>query len=123
MYYLKMFGLSLLLTLIVESTAAFCMKERGKRAALLVILVNVLTNPLAVLCCLLLGRAFPYTPRLLLQLPVEAAVFAAEAGIFIAFSVKKGDVIRHPVLLSAVCNLCSFGTGLLIRFILQEGSL
>lgn len=115
MYYLKTFGVSLLLTLIIENAAAFCIGERGRRTVLLVCLVNILTNPPVVLLYLLLSRRFPDASRFCIQLPPELLVLMIEALVYRAFSAKKGDVIRRPGVLSLIGNVCSYGTGLLIH--------
>jgi len=107
MYLLEMFGISLLLTLILEIPLAWLMGIRGKRETVLMILVNILTNPAAVLLCWL-GAA---------QLPVEMGVILAEGAVYYLFSREKGWKIPHPVLLSVVCNTVSWTTGMLIQSI------
>lgn len=103
MYLLEMFGISLLLTLVIELMIALLWGIRSKKQILLVVLVNVLTNPAAVLLCWL---GIP-------QLPVELAVVLAEALIYRDPAWK----IPHPVLLAVVCNVISWGTGILIQLI------
>ena len=75
-YILEMFGISLGLTLLIELPIGFAMGMREKKHILLMILINVLTNPAAVLLCWL-GVA---------QIPVEIAVFVVEAGVYYWFS-------------------------------------
>ena len=101
MYLLKMFGISLLLTLVIELAIALTWGMRSRKQILLVILVNVLTNPAAVLLCWL---GIP-------QLPVEIAVVLTEALVYKDPAWK----ISHPVLLAMVCNVISWGTGILIQ--------
>ena len=101
MYLLKMFGISLLLTLVIELAAALLWGSRSKKQILLVILVNVLTNPAAVLLCWL---GIP-------QLPVELAVVLTEALVYKDPAWK----IPRPVLFAIVCNTVSWGTGILIQ--------
>lgn len=101
MYFLKMFGISLLLTLVIEIVIALIWGMRSKKRILLVILVNVLTNPVAVLLCWL---GIP-------QLPVELTVVLTEALVYKAPAWK----IPHPVLFAIVCNTASWGTGILIQ--------
>lgn len=105
MYLLEMFGVSLLLTLMLELPVAWLMGLRSGRYVLLVILVNVLTNPAAVLLCWL-GAP---------QLPVEAAVVIAEAVVYHRFSKEKIWRIDHPFRLAAVCNAVSWLTGVLLQ--------
>ena len=105
MHLLEMFGISLLLTLVIELPLAHFMGIRGKIGFLLVVLVNVLTNPAAVLLCWL---GLP-------QIPVELGVFAVEAAVYFVFSREDGWEIGHPVWLSAGCNVVSWLSGLLIQ--------
>ena len=140
-YLVRMFGISLVLTIVVELAVAFLMRlilkhaQKGRKAgdisnpsgrprqggivlgskrhlALLVVLVNLLTNPLAVLLCWL-GRM--YLPPFLsfpLQLAVETAVVAAEAGIYRSFMEKDGWQTGKPVLLAIITNVCSWLLGI-----------
>ena len=104
-YILEMFGISLGLTLLIELPIGFAMGMRGKKHILLMVLINVLTNPAAVLACWL-GAA---------QIPVEIAVFGVEAGIFYWFSKDDKWQIKHPVLLALLANLISWASGILIQ--------
>ncbi|MBR3973551.1 MAG: hypothetical protein IKJ99_06335 [Oscillospiraceae bacterium] len=101
MYLLKMFAISLLLTLIIETTIALLWGIRSRKQILLVLLANILTNPAAVLLCWL---GVP-------QLPVELAVVLTEALVYKEPAWK----IHRPVLLAIVCNVVSWGTGILIQ--------
>lgn len=114
-YLLEMFAVSLALTIAVElAVALLCFALRGKKAILLVILVNVLTNPPAVLLCWL-GRMYlqeaAYLP---VQLVVEIAVVAVEALVYDSFSKKEQWQIGHPVMLSVIANLCAWLSGIVI---------
>ena len=104
-YILEMFGISLGLTLLIELPIGFAMGMREKKHILLMILVNVLTNPAAVLLCWL-GVA---------QIPVEIAVFLVEAGIYYWFSKDENFTIKHPILLALLANLISWTSGILIQ--------
>ena len=104
-YLLEMFGISLGLTLLIELPVGFAVGMRGKKHILLMILVNILTNPAAVLLCWL-GVA---------QIPVEIAVFLVEAGIYYWFSKDEGFTIKHPILLALFANLISWTSGILIQ--------
>ena len=55
-YFVKMFGISLGLTILIELAVAAPFGMRTRKKILLVLLVNVLTNPPAVLAYWLLGR-------------------------------------------------------------------
>ena len=105
MYLLEMFGISLLLTLVLELPLTRLMGIRGKKGVLLVILVNILTNPAAVLLCRL---GMP-------QLPVELGVICVEGAVYGLFSREEGWNIPHPVRMAVVCNVVSWATGILIQ--------
>ena len=100
-----MFGISLGLTLLIELPIGFAMGMREKKHILLMILINVLTNPAAVLLCWL---GVP-------QIPVEIGVFLLEAGVYYWFSRDESWNIKHPILLALLANLISWTSGILIQ--------
>lgn len=134
-YLMKMFCGSLALTLVTELAVIFQLQwflcknprqrylftpdrtdTRPKRAniLLLVFLVNVLTNPPAVLLCRL-GRLFLppafYRP---VQFTVEAAVVIVEAYVYCSFAEKEEWRMRRPVLMAVTANVCSWLLGILL---------
>ena len=104
-YILEMFGISLGLTILIELPIGFAMGMRRKKHILLMILINVLTNPAAVLLCWL---GVP-------QIPVEIGVFLVEAGVYYWFSRDESWNIKHPILLALLANLISWTSGILIQ--------
>ena len=102
-----MFGISLLLTLVIELPVGYCLGIRGKKYFLLMCLVNLLTNPAAVLVCFL---GVP-------QLPVEIVVVTVEALIYKWFSRDENWKIPHPVALGVIANVVSWVSGILIQAI------
>lgn len=113
---LASFGISLGLTLLMELAlaAAFGVRKKG---LLIVLLANVLTNPLAVLAMKLVRSGLPalwYYPA---EAGVELLVVLTEWGIYRAFQ-KEAPSLRRPFLLSLALNLVSYGAGLLLRFLL-----
>ena len=104
-YILEMFGISLGLTLLIELPIGFAMGMRGMKHFWLMILINVLTTPAAVLVCWL-GAP---------QMPVEIVVFLVEAGIYYWFSKDERFTIKHPILLALLANLISWASGILIQ--------
>ena len=106
-YLLEMFAVSLMLTLVLELTAGFCFGYRSKKLLLLVLLVNILTNPAA---ALLHWLGVP-------QIPVEIAVVLMEALIYIWFSKDEIWTVPHPVGFAVVANSFSWGVGMLIQWI------
>lgn len=138
-YLLEMFLVSLLLTIVVELGVVFlctwgvhrmgakskkCLSAGRrcrlpislpavceKRGLLPVVLVNLLTNPPAVLLCWLARQYLPGMAGIV-QLAVETAVVAAEAYVFCSFAKEPRWGICRPVLLSVTANLCSWLTGI-----------
>ena len=73
-YFLEMFGISLALTLLLELLIGLCFGYRSGKLLLLVLLVNVLTNPGAVL---LHWLGIP-------QIPIEIVVVFLETIIYLS---------------------------------------
>lgn len=106
-YLLEMFGISLLLTLVLELPVAYCFGYRSAAQLLLVMLVNVLTNPAAVLLHWL-GIS---------QFPIEIAVIFVEMGIYVWFSKDGKWNVPYPAFFAVAANCISWSTGLLIQWI------
>ena len=62
-YFVKMFGISLGLTILIELAVAAPFGMRTRKKILLELIVNVLTNPPAVLAYWLLGRRWQWRRR------------------------------------------------------------
>ena len=105
-------AVSLGLTLIIECSFALLTGKRG-RDLLLVLLVNVMTNPAAVTVVLLIKYAYSL-PKWAVMIPVEAAVIAVEAYIYNKF----GSKYKHPVLFSISANAISVAVGILLEIML-----
>lgn len=102
-----MFGISFALTLLLELPVGFCFGYRSRRLLFLVFLVNVLTNPAAVL---LHWLGIP-------QIPIEIAVIFAEAAIYSWFSGDDRWDIPKPVRFAVTANCISWGIGFFIQWI------
>lgn len=113
MYLIRMFGISLMLTIAIELAAALLFGMRMRKNMLLVVLVNVFTNPPAVLCNWLCRLYLPDYHRVAVQLAIEAVVIAAEALIYSVFARDEQWRIRRPVLFSLTANGCSWLLGVL----------
>ena len=103
--------LALLLTEAIEVPVAVLFGMRGKDL-LIVLLANVMTNPL-VNALLLLGVSvtdLPYVPMLA---ALEIAAVAAEWFVYRSLTDAK-----RPFLISLAANAASFGAGLLITIII-----
>lgn len=109
-YLLRMFGISLLMTLLVEGLVAFLWGLRGKKSFLLVLLVNVLTNPLAVLVYWLY-QVYAGAHSLPVQVIIELAVVIVEAYIYRSFAEDGRFQIPRPIGLAIVANVLSWGIG------------
>jgi len=127
---LKSLGLSLALTIVLEtgfflliglvtrvkphcSWSPLCQGKRDKKDILLVVLVNVFTNPIVVL---LYWLAVLYTDwnSIIILIPLELFAVLAEGCLY----KKYGRGFRCPYLFSLAANIFSFGLGLLIQFFL-----
>ena len=108
--------LSWLLTVLIESITAYVLGIRGRKNYILLFLVNTATNPAAVLLYLFL---YSFTPlsELASQVCVELLVFAAEGLLFRASMDAEEIPCRSPWKLSAVLNLVSWGTGVLLSLL------
>lgn len=102
-------GVSLGLTLLFETPFATLWGLR-KRDLSLCVLVNVLTNPVVVLCVLLWRAYVPY-PDWPAVAFLELAAVVTEGLLYR----DLGERIRKPVLLSVCANALSYSLGLLIN--------
>lgn len=113
MYLIRMFGISLMLTIAIELAIAILFGMRMRKNMLLVVLVNVFTNPPAVLCNWLCRLYLPDYHRVAVQLAIEAVVITVEALIYSGFARDERWRIRKPVLFSLTANGCSWLLGVL----------
>ena len=86
------------------------------KGVLLVVLINVLTNPPAVLLCWLGGLYMPKIPNIAVQLMVETAVVLVEACIYRSFAQRPQWKIARPVRLAVTANVCSWLLGAIFTF-------
>jgi len=117
-YVLEMFGVSLVLTLVIELAVLLLLRENSRRNIVLLILANVLTNPVAVFLAWL-GNVYGGLGRQIwFQIPIEIVVVFVEAGIYWMFSKEKEWEIRHPICLAVVANMVSWLCGVAIQLFL-----
>lgn len=95
------FAISLSLTLLLELPFVYLWGLRSRHNLKLAVLVNVLTNPAAVL---LRGFGIPV-------LLLEAVVVAVEGVCYQA----RGEAIRRPFLLALCANVFSYRIGLVLN--------
>ena len=139
-YLIEMFAVSLALTIVIELGVVYCLRLLhghlpGEKASeetaenvgklkpvsrnawiLPAVLVNVLTNPPAVLICWLGGVYLAPVLHFPLQVIVEVIVVVTEACVYRSFAGKPWKITR-PVLLSIAANGCSWLAGILLRML------
>lgn len=121
-YLVEMFLISLILTIGIELAVVWLLSQikhsasfiHTKQGVLLVVLVNVLTNPPAVLICWLAGLYLTNALAIIVQLVVEMAVVAVEAWIYHSFAKEKQWGMPNPLILSGVANICSWLCGIIL---------
>ncbi len=109
-YLIEMFGVSLLLTLVIELAVAGVLKIAFGKDWLPVILVNFLTNPAIVFLCWVWRMHVSGRNRFWIQLPLEGLVILVEYGIYKSM-VKSGWNCRCPLKLSVIANAVSWSLG------------
>lgn len=109
---LPTFALSLGLTLLLELLIARLCRLRG-RDYLLVVLVNILTNPAVVYLDMVCAAWMP-NGRDLWQIPLEAAAILTEGWCYARFARS----VRRPWMFALVANAFSYGCGLLLNTLL-----
>lgn len=100
----------LLLTVVLEGAAAFVFRVRTLYGQAVVLLVNLITNP--ILNAVLTVVSFYLSKNLytVFLIPLEILTVAAEG--FVYRRMLPG--IKRPFVLSLLLNLCSYGIGSLI---------
>ena len=107
---IKTLIVSLILTLIFEISVFLLAGKRNKNDLLLVVLVNILTNPAVVLTYWLLAL-YASINLLLVKILLEFLVFITEGY----YHGKYGMEFNRPYLFSVVANVVSFGAGILLQ--------
>ena len=105
-------SVSLMLTLIFECVFALISGKRG-RDMLLVVLVNVITNPIAV-TTVLMSKYYLHFPRTAVEIPVEIAVIITEALLY----KKYAENVKKPWLFSIAANGVSIVGGMIFSAII-----
>ena len=103
-------AVSLLLTLALETGFFLLIGKRNKKDLLLLMLVNILTNPVVVLTYWLTVLYMDWNAETIIM-PLEALAVFIEGYYY----KKYGCSFKRPYLFSLVANTFSFGTGLLIQ--------
>jgi len=104
--------ISLILTVALESGFFLLTGKRDKKDLLLLVLVNVVTNPVVVLLYLL---ASFYTDWNLILVLIPLEIFAI---LFEGYCYNKyGREFKRPYVFSAAANIFSYWMGVLIQFL------
>lgn len=103
-------ALSLVLTIALETAFFLLIGKRDKKDLLLVVLVNILTNPVVVL---LYWLSILYTEwnSVVVMIPLELFAIVTEGYYYKKYS----SSFRYPYLFSVVANMFSFWAGVLIQ--------
>lgn len=109
---LPILGISLGLTLLIEGAFSYITGICSGKDLLLVFLVNILTNPAAVLCYYFF-TVYTQLNVFITKIPIELVVILIE-GLYYR---KYASTIHKPFLFSAFANALSFGTGLILNAI------
>lgn len=118
-YVLKMFVISLVLTLALELAVFACVQRSlTLKTAWLVVLVNLLTNPAAVWIVWVASLFWGAGTARIVEVLVEALVFCTEAWIYLMFSREAAWNIKRPILTACVVNMVSWGIGLILSSLL-----
>ena len=112
LWVLSSLGISLALTIILEFLFALLYGIRNKKDLLLLVLVNILTNPPVVLGYYLLSY-YTLWNEFLIQIPLEILAVLAEAYYYKTY----GKDFRHPLLFSLFANAFSFCMGILLNIV------
>jgi len=105
-------AVSLAMTIVLETGYFLLTGKRNKKDLLLVVLVNVLTNPVVVLSYWL-AVAYAGLNRFVVIVPLEILAVLTEGYLY----KKHGQEFKRPYGFSLFANLFSFGTGFLIQMI------
>ena len=103
-------AVSLVLTLALESGFFFIAGKRNLKDLLLVVMVNILTNP-AVVLIYWLGVLYTGLHRAAITIPLELLAVLAEGRCY----QKYGNDFKRPYLFSIAANAFSFGNGVIIQ--------
>ena len=110
---LEMFAVSLGMTIVLEALVMIVLGEHSKKNMLLLLLINIFTNPMAVYLAYV-GNYLTRLSDVVIQLPIEILVILVEVGIYKWFSKDKNWNIKKPILLGTLANIVSWSVGLMM---------
>ena len=103
-------AISLALTLALEIGFFFLIGKRNKRDLLLVVMVNVLTNPVVVLLYWLVVLYTGWNTTII-KIPLEVFAILTEGFYFR----KYGQNFKRPFVFSLAANMFSFWVGIFLQ--------
>ncbi len=106
-------SVSLMLTIILEVGFLFCCGIREKKDVMLLILVNIITNPLVVIIYFLVLRYSDWN-KIVIVILLELFAILTEGYYFRTY----GKTFRRPLLLALGANMFSFCIGLALKLLL-----
>lgn len=110
---LSALAVSLALTLVLETGYFLLTGKRDRKDLLLLIMVNILTNPVVVLVYWL-AALYTRINRVAVIVPLELAAVLVE-GIYYK---KYGRSFKRPYLFALTANVFSYGVGLLLQMLI-----
>ena len=110
---LEMFAVSLGMTIVLEALGMNVLGEHSKKNMLLLLLINIFTNPMAVYLAYV-GNYLTRLSDVVIQLPIEIFVILVEVGIYKWFSKDENRYIKKPILLGILANIVSWSIGLMM---------
>lgn len=114
----SMFVVSLMLTIIIECSVARVWGLKTKKEILLVLLVNVLTNPAAVFCIWICNGYLGSHYSFLYQCIIEFLVVVVEAKVYSDFAKEADWNIKKPLQFAIIVNLISWLSGVMLQCII-----
>ncbi len=106
-------GLSLILTLALELCFGYFCKIRDKKDIVLLVFVNILTNPFVVMSDYLIVH-YSHINRIAVVILLELMAILTEGYYYKTY----GKAYRRPILFALCANLFSYGIGQLLNTLL-----
>ena len=103
-------AISLMLTLVLEAGFFFVIGKRNRKDLLLVVMVNILTNP-AVVLLYWLCAIYTSWNLMFVIIPLEFAAIATEGYCYS----KYGQTFKRPYVFSLAANVFSYTVGLILQ--------
>lgn len=107
----------LLCTELIECGAAFLLRRRTWREQRIILLVNLMTNPLAVILPVTAGIFFGRPANIVAIIVLELFAVFSEALVYRHFFQSEGKSLQKlpPLALSLILNFCSWSIGELLN--------